>query len=470
MRNKKFNPFLCIFVFVSAVLLTAVVAAIGMFYYIFGITEPEGLSLASWPERFTDNFSIWMENDNGRIKIEKIGLDRLDEYGLWLQVIDETGQEVFCHNKPGNYPARYSASELIALPVSMYEEGNTVFVSSYESSEETWSYLIGFPYAIGKHMLYYNGENVGRLSPLFRMGILLILCFVLLLMVCYGFWLTRHLGRITKGIGDISMRFYTPLAEKGVFGQIYGALNQMDTEIRHSDKVQQDTERIRREWISNITHDLKTPLSPIKGYAELLADGSAHDRETIQEYGGIILKNVNHTEKMINDLKLIYQLDSGGLPYCPQMVRLVRFLKELVIDIVNDPAFMNRKIEFESSIQEFEVCLDVDLFRRAVNNLIMNALTHNPPETRVVICIDTDPEMGILIHISDNGIGMSDKELSELFNRYYRGTNTKEKPEGSGLGLAIAKQIITLHSGDIEVRSKPGEGTCFTIILPLGKQ
>ncbi len=470
MRNKKFNPFLRIFVFVSAVLLTAVVAAIGMFYYIFGITEPEGLSLASWPERFTDNFSIWMENDNGRIKIEKIGLDRLDEYGLWLQVIDETGQEVFCHNKPENYPARYSASELIALPASAYEEGNTVFVSSYESSEETWSYLIGFPYAIGKHMLYYNGENVGRLSPLFRMGILLILCFVLLFMVCYGFWLTRHLGRITKGIGNISMRFYTPLAEKGVFGQIYGALNQMDTEIRHSDKIQQDTERLRREWISNITHDLKTPLSPIKGYAELFVDGSAHDRETIQEYGGIILKNVNHTEKMINDLKLIYQLDSGGLPYCPQMVRLVRFLKELVIDIVNDPAFTNRKIEFESSIQECEVCLDVDLFRRAVNNLIMNALTHNPPETKVIIRIDTDPEKGILIRVSDNGIGMDDKEQSELFNRYYRGTNTKEKPEGSGLGLAIAKQIITLHGGDIEVRSKPGEGTCFTIILPLGKQ
>ena len=291
-----------------------------MFYYIFGITEPEGLSLAAWPERFTDNFSIWMENDNGRIKIEEIGLDRLDEYGLWLQVIDETGQEVFCHNKPENYPERYSASELIALPVSVYEEENTVFVSSYESSEETWSYLIGFPYAIGKYMLYYNGENVGRLSPLFRMGILLILCFVLLFMVCYGFWLTRHLGRIAKGIGDISMRFYTPLTEKGMFGEVYEALNQMDTEIRHSDKVQQETERIRREWITNITHDLKTPLSPIKGYAELLVDGPAPDKETIQEYGGIILKNANHTEKMINDLKLTYQLDSGGLPYRPQTV------------------------------------------------------------------------------------------------------------------------------------------------------
>lgn len=454
----------------SALLLIAVVIAIGMFYYIFGITEPEGLSLASWPDRFTDNFSVWMENDNGNVKIEEVGLKRLDEYRLWLQVIDETGQEVFCHNKPENYPIKYSASELISLHTSAYEQGNTIFVNSYEDSGETWSYLIGFPYAIGKHMLYYNGENVGRLSPLFRTGIFFILCSILLFVICYGFWLTRHLGKILKGIGDVSMRSYTSLPEKGVFGEIYGALNKMDAEICHSDKVQQDTERIRREWIANITHDLKTPLSPIKGYAELLMDSLTLDSETIQEYGGIILKNVNHTEKMINDLKLTYQLDSGAVPYHPQTVRLVRFLKELVIDIVNDPAFANRSIEFESNMQECEVCLDIDLFRRAVNNLIINALTHNPPETKVTISIDTDPKKRILICISDNGIGMSDKEQSELFNRYYRGTNMKEKPEGSGLGLAIAKQIITLHNGDIAVKSKRGEGTRFTIVFPFADQ
>lgn len=471
MRNKKRqNPFLRLFVLISALLFIAIVIAIGMFYYIFGITEPEGLSLASWPDRFTDNFSVWMENDNGNVKIEEMGLERLDEYGLWLQVIDETGQEVFCHNKPENYPVRYSASELISLRTSAYEQGNTVFVNIYEDSGETWSYLIGFPYAIGKHMIYSNGENVGQLSTLFRKGISFSLCAIILFVILYGFWLTGHLGKIAKGISNVSMRCYTTLPEKGVFSEIYRALNQMDTEIRHSDKVWQDTERIRREWIANITHDLKTPLSPIKGYAELLMGSPSPDSETMQEYGGIILKNVNHTEKMINDLKLTYQLDSGAVPYHPQAVRLVRFLKELVIDIVNDPAFADRGIEFESNIQECEVCLDSDLFRRAVNNLIINALTHNPPETEVTVSIDTDPKNRILICISDNGTGMSDKEQSELFNRYYRGTNTKEKPEGSGLGLAIAKQIITLHNGNIAVKSKRGEGTQFTIVLPVENQ
>jgi len=247
MRNKKkLSPFLRIAILVSVLLLIAVVIAIGMFYYIFGITEPEGLSLASWPDRFTDNFSVLMENDSGNVKIEEVGLKRLDEYRLWLQVIDETGQEVFCHNKPENYPIKYSATELISLHTSAYEQGNTIFVNSYEDSGETWSYLIGFPYAIGKHMLYYNGENVGRLSPLFRTGIFFILCSILLFVICYGFWLTRHLGKITKGIEDISLRSYVSLPEKGVFSEIYHALNKMEKEVRHSDKVQQCTERVRK--------------------------------------------------------------------------------------------------------------------------------------------------------------------------------------------------------------------------------
>lgn len=468
MKHKKnLNPFLQISIFVSALLLVAVVITIALFYYIFGITEPEGLSLASWPDTFTDNFSTWMENDNGSIHIKEIGLERLDEYGLWLQVIDETGQEIFCYNKPEHYPTSYSASELISLRTSAYEHGNTVFVNSYENNGKTWNYLIGFPYAIGKYMLYYNGGAFGRLFPVFRMGLTILMCVIVLLVICYVCWLTRHLGKITNGIEAVSLRSYTPLPEKGIFREIYTALNRMGKDVLHSDKVQENTERVRREWIVNITHDLKTPLSPIKGYAELLTDSPVPSKETIQEYGKIILKNVNYTENMINDLKMTYQLDSGTMPYHPQTVHLVRFLRELVIDIANDPAFARRDITLESNIQELETSLEPDLFRRAVTNLIVNALTHNPPETKVIVRIEMQPPNKLCIYIIDNGIGMNAEEQSELFNRYYRGTNTKEKPEGSGLGLAIAKQIVALHGGDISVTSKQGEGTQFLISLPI---
>lgn len=467
MKNKwKVPPLFRMFAVLFALVLLVIAAGIGLFYYVFAIPEPMGLSLADWPNRFTDNFSIWMENENGTIQIEDFGLERLDEYGLWLQVLDESGTEVFSHNKPEDYPAGYTASELIALSSSAYENGNTVFVSSFENSGQTWSYLVGFPYAVGKHMLYYNGETVSRLSPVFRMVILLVFLAAVVLFLIYGFWLTRQMQKITGGIGNISRHAYKRMPEKGIFSGIYAALNEMDEQIRHSDQLNEETERVRREWITNITHDLKTPLSPVRGYAELLADGTAAESRTVQEYGAIMLKHVDYAEKLINDLKLTYQLESGAFPFHPRQVRLVRYLRELIIDIANDPAFSDRDIEFESSVSELTAMIDPDLFQRAVGNLVINALVHNPPDTKVTVSVSENQENDICISVRDNGTGISEEEQAELFTRYYRGTNTKEKPEGSGLGLAIAKQIVTLHGGDIAVQSKMGEGTEFTIRLP----
>ena len=467
MKNKwKLNPLLRIFTLFLVLVVLFIGAGIGLFYILFSIPEPEGLSLATWPNRFTDNFSIWMKNGKGTLQIEDIGLERLDEYDLWLQVIDETGQEVFSHNKPENFPAKYTASELMAFSTSDYEDGNTVFVSSFEEDGQTWNYLIGFPYDVGKYMLYYNGEVIGRLKPVFTLSLFGVIFAGSALFLIYGIWLTRQTGKIAKGIGNISRRVYKSIPEKGTFGSVYMALNKMNEEIRHSDQIKEETDRVRREWITNITHDLKTPLSPVKGYAELLADGTDVDTKTAQEYGAIILKNVDYAEKLMNDLKLTYQLESGAFPFRPQPVRLVRYLKELVIDIANDPAFSDRSIEFAYDLPEFTVSIDPDLFHRAISNLVINALVHNPPTTKVIVSVLKENQ-DIFISVRDNGIGISEAEQAELFNRYYRGTNTKEKTEGSGLGLAIAKQIIVLHGGEIAVKSKIGEGTEFSIRLPV---
>ena len=467
MKNKwKLNPLFRIFILFLVLVVLFIGAGVGLFYILFSIPEPEGLSLATWPNRFTDNFSIWMKNDEGTLQIEDIGLERLDEYDLWLQVIDETGQEVFSHNKPENFPAKYTASELMAFSTSDYEDGNTVFVSSFEENGQTWNYLIGFPYDVGKYMLYYNGEVVGRLKPVFTLSLFGVIFAGSALFLIYGIWLTRQTGKIAKGIGNISRRVYNTIPEKGTFGSVYMALNKMNEEIRHSDQIKEETDRVRREWITNITHDLKTPLSPVKGYAELLADGTDVDTKTAQEYGTIILKNVDYAEKLMNDLKLTYQLESGAFPFRPQPVRLVRYLKELVIDIANDPAFSDRDIEFACDLPEFTVSIDPDLFHRAISNLVINALVHNPPTTKVIVSVLKENQ-NIYISVRDNGIGISETEQAELFTRYYRGTNTKEKTEGSGLGLAIAKQIIVLHGGEIAVKSKIGEGTEFSIRLPV---
>lgn len=470
MKNKlKHKPFLHTAVILVVLFVILIVSAIGMFYYVFAIPEPEGLSLASWPDTFTDNFSFWIEEKDGAISVKQSGLDDLDEYGLWLQIVDETGQEVFSHNKPAHYPESYSMAELVALSESRYENGHTVYIDDVILSDRTINYVVGFPYAVGKYMLYYNGENVARLSPFAKNVILFFACAIVLAAFAYAFWLSRKLSTIIGGIRDITDNSYKPMKETGIFSEVYGSLNKMDMEIRRSKQIQEETDRTRKEWIANITHDLKTPLSPVKGYAELLAEGRSLDLQTVQDYGKIISKNVNHMEKLMNDLKLTYQLEAVAFPFAPRETRIVRFLKELIIDIANDPAFSNRAIEFESGMPEQTVSLDPDLLRRAVGNIVINALVHNPLDTKVKIAVNKAPDSRLSISICDNGNGMDEAELSGLWSRYYRGTNTKERPEGSGLGLAIAKQIITLHGGDISAKSSPGVGTEFIIILPLGK-
>ncbi len=450
----------------SITLLVGIITTIGLFYYMFSIPEPEGMSLARWPQTFTDNFSSWTTYGDGELSIEQIGLDWLDKYGLWIQFLDESGQEIFSYQKPAGYPEKYSASELLALGSSGYQNGYTVFVNSLEDSEEICSYAIGFPYNIGKYMLHYNGSRVSRLSPAARRIILAALGALIIIVLVYGFWLSRKLSGITRGIKNISLRAYQPLQENGMFGEIYSALNKMDRDICHADQISNETETMRQEWIANITHDLKTPLSPIKGYAELLADSSDKEKQTVQEYGSIILKNINHTEHLINDLKLTYQLDSGSMPFHPKKVRITRCVKEWIIDIINDPAFVDRDIIFESMIPDQSADIDPELLRRAVTNLITNALLHNPVDTKVSVLLDADKSGGILLQVRDNGKGLDESEQEKLFERYYRGTNTKEKPEGSGLGLAIAGQIVALHGGEITVKSRLGIGTEFIIHVP----
>lgn len=110
-----------------------------------------------------------------------------------------------------------------------------------------------------------------------------------------------------------------------------------------------------------------------------------------------------------------------------------------MIDVVNDPAFADRDIRFESDAPELNITIDPDLFRRAVQNLMINALVHNPSDTKVTISISLEPKNCVCVLVCDNGIGMSEVEQSELFSRYYRGTNTKEKSEGSGLGPCDCK-------------------------------
>ncbi|HBG0675406.1 TPA: ATP-binding protein, partial [Clostridioides difficile] len=162
---------------------------------------------------------------------------------------------------------------------------------------------------------------------------------------------------------------------------------------------------------------------------------------------------------------LTYQLKNGIIPLNKNNYDLVRFLKELSIDILNYPEYESKIVEFKSNIDNINFDFDCTLLKRAFSNLIVNAFTYGYKNTKVCVHITLNERIEIII--SDNGKGMSREEASNLFNRYYRGSNTKQKIEGTGLGLAITKQIIEVHGGNISVESIPGLGSSFYITFPI---
>lgn len=451
-------------------LLGTVITAASLFYLLIAVKTPAGINTRSdWPKTITENFKEYIVLTDGNPQILPEGLELLQENKIGLQIIDYSGNERFSFQKPDQADPSYSAPELFKLYQTGRLDGSktTAFVGTVTDNGEDYAYILYFPMKISKITMYLNGDRFsdGKTIILLIMGMLFSI--ILIFGILYGFWTTHIMNRLTTSIREISSRNYLPVNINGAYKDLYLSLNTLDSEIKESDRLREQTETMRKEWIANITHDLKTPLSPIKGYAELLQEDGIKTEEQRKQYSQVILKNVSFMESLIHDLKLTYQLDNGMIPLNLQEQNFIRFLKELVIELLNNPEYEQRTIGFESSVETFLFTFDPVLLTRVFQNIILNSFVHGDENTAVTLQISVSDTM-LLINVSDNGMGMSEEETHSIFQRYYRGTNTEPKSGGTGLGLAIAKSITELHGGTITVSSTPLIGTSFHIQFPIG--
>lgn len=419
------------------------------------------INWSSWPVSYTDSFRKNIEFINGKPELKASGIDELKKYRLSFQIVDENGYVVISYNSPHG-ALHYSPIEIVELYKGGGSSGNcTMFVGSVSNNKKKWTYIIGFPAKISKLTVYVNYNFASKVRYILS-GMFAI---ILLLIAIFGIKINGSLSNIIKGIERLASNNYKHIKEKGLYRDIYASLNLLDERLKASETERKRNEKLREEWIANISHDLKTPLSPIKGYAEILADSEYNvTSEEIKKYGAVILKNSKNIENIVENLNFTYQLKNGMIPIDKESGNIVRLLKEVIIDILNRPEYENRHMEFYCD--EDAVILDFDntLLKRAFNNLIYNAVIHNDDDT--IIKVTVKKEDKIYVTIEDNGKGMSEEELKRLFERYYRGTNSTMKVHGSGLGMAIAKQIIEAHGGRIYVISKINIGTTINIEFP----
>ena len=222
-----------------------------------------------------------------------------------------------------------------------------------------------------------------------------------------------------------------------------------------------------KELISNISHDLKTPLTAIKGYAEGLMDGVADNRGKQEQYLRTIYTKANDMSVLVDELAYYAKIDSNTIPYSFKDINLHDFFEDCMEELGFDLEMKNIRITYENAVDtKTRVVADVEQLKRVINNIVNNSVKYlNKEAGRISIRIHDLGEY-ISVEIEDNGCGIPKEDLPYIFDRFYRGDASRNSGKGgSGLGLAIAKKVIEDHAGSISASSVFGEGTTIRFSL-----
>lgn len=272
-------------------------------------------------------------------------------------------------------------------------------------------------------------------------------------------YLIKPISNLTKAtkslaIGNFNVKLSTNRHDEvGVlsrsFQQMAGKLEQMD--------------EMRKDFISNISHDIQSPLSNIKGYTNLLEPESI-SREERSQYVSIINSEIRRLSTLTKQLLLLASLDRNEDIVKRKTFNVGGQLKELVRNY--QWAIGEKGIMLSYSLPDVEAVGDPSLLNTVWDNLLSNAIKYNKPNGRIEISLEARGD-SVVVLFEDTGIGMNKSELNRAFERFYRADMARNRTiEGTGLGLSIAKTIVDLHGGHITVNSKEGEGTTFVVELP----
>ncbi|MEW9094886.1 MAG: HAMP domain-containing sensor histidine kinase [Clostridiaceae bacterium] len=426
-----------------------------------------GISYSS-PEDFTREFEEYLIEDKDKIYVHSNGEKILEEKEAWIQVLDEEGNEVYNYEKPVKVKKHYTPVELIhaykyILPDSM----STIFVGEKKLGNRNYSYIIGFPFErIKRNVISYDTYN---LSNGLEAAIYIILFIDALIALFFGYLFSRRLTKplvnIIKDVKILSEGEYNlKREEKGIYKEIYYNINNLSSKLRSNEEERKKLDKMREEWISNISHDIKTPLVSVKGYAEILSSEEYDcSKEEVREYSKIIEDKSNYIKDLIDDLNLSTRLKNKVLVLNLKSTNIVSLVRGVVIDILNNPQTSNVNIDFSATREVIEKDVDEILIKRVITNMLYNAIVHN--DENVDIEVKVEKKDRVHIFIIDNGKGIKEEDLKHIFERYYRGTDTGKRHKGSGLGMAIAKDIVEAHDGIINIESEFGAGTKIEIIL-----
>ncbi len=254
---------------------------------------------------------------------------------------------------------------------------------------------------------------------------------------------------------------------EGEIGDLYRNYEDMRLRLKMSAEEKLENEKKNKELVSNISHDLKTPITAIKGYVEGIMDGVADTPEKMDKYIKTIYNKANDMDKLINELTTYSGIDNNRILYNFNRINVAEYFGDCVEEVGLDLESRNIKLNYSNMVDPDTIVIaDAEQMKKVINNIISNSVKYmDKPHGEIAIRILDDNDF-IRVEIEDNGKGIAQKDLQRIFERFYRTDASRNSAQGgSGIGLSIVKKIIEDHGGYIWASSKEGEGTCMHFVL-----
>lgn len=382
------------------------------------------------------------------------GMKQLDSYHI--EIYDETGQFQSYGKINGHKPTTVTMEH-----IKKVLNGEVVQVNPNGGS----SILIGLPLKteMGTKAMFVEPLDPPSIAST-RNLIFNFLAYSLitgsLLILVAAMFLVRPIKKLTKATrriaaGDFNVELN--IKQTGELGTLANSFQEMMHDL-------QQLEQMRREFVTNVSHEVQSPLTSISGYAIALkrVDLANHERD---RYLDIIIAEADRMSKMSDSLLKLSLLESQS-----QQLRLITFsldeqIRRVIVAI--QPQWSTRNISFELDLKAVIVLADHDLLNQVWTNLLGNSIKFSKDGSVINVCIKQDIN-NLTVRISDTGIGVPPEDQQRIFERFFKADRShSRKYEGSGMGLAIVKQIVSLHQGDIRVESELGEGTTVIVTLPI---
>ncbi|MFP7285682.1 HAMP domain-containing sensor histidine kinase [Shouchella clausii] len=336
---------------------------------------------------------------------------------------------------------------------------------------QSHSLYAGFIFGVFSIILAYSLDPVGGIIDIQLWQMLVLLGMVLSGSLLCSWWIagrvTRPLERMTAIIermatGDYSERL--PLGGSHELFVIQQKFNAMADALERATAENERLQMSKQRMLADLSHDLKTPITTIQGYAKALEVGIADNKEAEAKYLKLILQTSTYAADLIHQIAVLTSLDRPDYPLAKEKVDVAELLRVIVADHYEWLERKQFKLEMDVKDDEVQTWCDPQLIRRAVSNLLSNAIKHNPAGTSVAVRLLTSDEWLQLV-VADRGIGIPEKWSETVFEPFVRADQARQK-EGAGLGLAIARQIAERHGGRLLLHCRPGE-TTFVLEIPL---